>query len=102
MAVRPRPPWEQRELRIDAFKETGSLYGNAFDSLEEQAIRSELRRMGVPVDPVLGGARVLDEVYWEGDGADSYERRLRDYRVANAVTRAHVINHPAPRRKKRR
>lgn len=96
------PYLSKRELFLACMRELGSLYGSGFDEVEEKNIRSELRRMGVPVDPVPAEPRSLDEIYWEPDGADNYERRLRDYRVANDVTRPHIVNHPRTTRPKRR
>lgn len=92
--------WSRRARYVAAFETLGSLYDGRSDEFEERAIRSQLRRMGVPVDPVLTDAQVLDEVYWEPDGADNYEARLRAYRVANDVRRPNIVNHP--RRPKRR
>lgn len=103
MKLRLRPYWtrsQMREARVEAFKVTGSLYGDSYDELEERDIRAQLRHMGVPIDPVLTSApEALAETYWEGDGADNYEARLRDYRVANDVRRPHIVHHP--RRSKR-
>lgn len=92
MAIRPF--LSRRQLALACMRQLGSLYGASWEAMEERAIRSELRRMGIPVDPVLGEPRVLEEDYWEPSGADNYERRLRDYRVANGVLRPAIVHKP--------
>jgi hypothetical protein len=90
MAIRPF--LSRRQLLLACMRQLGSLYGSTYDALEERHIRAELRRMGVPVDPVLSEPRALEEDYWEPSGADNYERRLRDYRVANDVRRPAIVH----------
>lgn len=76
--------WCARSRRVAAFKTLGSLYDGANDELEERAIRTQLRRMGIPIDPVLSDVpQALEETYWEPDGPEGVARRQRDYRVAH-------------------
>lgn len=81
--------WSAHSRRVAAFEELGSLYDGANDEFEERAIRAQLRRMGIPVDPVLADVpQALEETYWEGDAADGFARR----RLARRTTaRRYVV-----------